>query len=150
MARGSHMTRRYGGKKGSFSIDIERFAVAALESFELIFREVFIQCGTMIINLTPVDTGRMRGNYRFSVTRADTKVDEFEFDPEGEKKIAELIAMANTLDLGQKAIIANSLVYAIPLEYGHSQKAPRGMIRVTIENFEMIVKAAEARYNVRM
>ena len=39
-------------------------------------------------------------------------------------------------DLKQPIYISNALPYALPLEYGHSQQAPNGMIRVTVEDWK--------------
>lgn len=145
--RRNHMRERYGDKNGSFEQDLSRFANNALASFEQLFTDVVIQVGEIIVNFSPVDTGRFRANWRFSVERPNTAVDWEDYDKEGDNKIAELVAFANTLTAGQKVFIANSLPYAIPLEYGHSKKAPRGMVRVTLAQFEQIVNTAAAKYN---
>lgn len=54
MARGSHMTERYGGLDGSFSAQLQEFAEAAKESMDLTFREVVIAVGRKLITMSPV------------------------------------------------------------------------------------------------
>ncbi|MNT90915.1 hypothetical protein D3C72_2319290 [compost metagenome] len=44
--------------------------------------------------------------------------------------------------VGQMAYLINNLPYAIPLEFGHSNQAPNGMVRVTIARFQQIVEQA--------
>lgn len=89
--------------------------------------------------------GRFRGNWQFSFEAPATGTLD-RIDPTGEKTIAELVALANTLTAGQTAYIVNNLPYAIPLEYGHSSQAPSGMVRITLARFQQIVDNA-ARNN---
>lgn len=54
MARGSHMTSRYGGLDGSFAAQLEQFAEAAKEAMDLTFREVVIMVGRKLVTMSPV------------------------------------------------------------------------------------------------
>lgn len=54
MARGSHMTSRYGGLDGSFAAQLEQFAEAAKEAMDLTFREVVIMVGRRLVTMSPV------------------------------------------------------------------------------------------------
>lgn len=54
MARGSHMTSRYGGLDGSFAAQLEQFAEAAKEVMDLTFREVVIMVGRRLVTMSPV------------------------------------------------------------------------------------------------
>jgi len=48
----------------------------------------------------------------------------------------------------ESIFIVNNLVYIIPLEHGHSQQAPAGMVGVTIAEYPGIVRlAAETEGN---
>ncbi|WP_217190675.1 hypothetical protein [Pseudomonas shirazica] len=88
--------------------------------------------------------GRFRGNWQFSIdTPASGELDRI--DPSGSESIAELMAQVQALSIGQTAYIVNNLPYAIPLEYGHSAQSPSGMVRVTMANFQRIVKEAMER-----
>lgn len=147
MPRGAHMTSRYGGKQGMFTAQIEQWQLKTLAAIEQTFKDVVIVCGETVINLSPVLTGRFKANWQLTKDRpANHSLDAY--DDEGSETIAKLRAMAETLELGDLAYIANCLIYSIPLEYGHSQKAPGGMVRITVEQFQMIVRQAVERNKV--
>ncbi len=147
MPRGSHMTARYGDKNGSFTAQLEQFQLEALAAIEQTFKDVVIQIGETIINITPVDTGRAKGSWVLTIGAPSTVSPE-RYDKEGTETIAALVAEANKLEPGQVAWIVSALPYSIPLEYGHSQKAPSGMIRVTVAKFQQIVREAVLRNQV--
>lgn len=85
--------------------------------------------------------GRFRGNWQFSIDAPATG-DPDRIDPSGSQAIADLQAQVQALTIGQTAYIVNNLIYAVPLEYGHSTQAPHGMVRVTLANFQRIVDEA--------
>ncbi|MCU7645653.1 hypothetical protein [Pseudomonas piscis] len=85
--------------------------------------------------------GRFRGNWQLSIdTPAEGVLDQI--DPAGNVTIAVLRTQAQSLTAGQTAYIVNNLPYAVPLEYGHSQQAPGGMVRITLARFQQIVDEA--------
>lgn len=140
MARGDHM-KQYSGLQGSFSLQLEQFKVQALAAIEQTVQDVIIQIGESVINLSPVDTGRFKANWQFTVDQPSNK-SLIEYDKEGSEAIGRLVAAVNTMELGQKAFIVNNLVYSIPLEYGYSKKAPSGIVRVTLAQFQSIIDLA--------
>ncbi|WP_338546874.1 HK97 gp10 family phage protein [Pseudomonas benzopyrenica] len=132
------MTARYGDLSGDFEADLDQFRLQALAAIEQTIQDIVIQIGESLINLSPVDTGRFKGNWQFTIgSPADSSL--ITTDPEGDATIAKLVAAVNALEPGQVAYIVNTLVYGIPLEYGHSQQAPLGMVRRTVAEFERIV-----------
>ncbi len=137
-----HMTSRYGGLEGSFAQRLQQFRDQTLEDMTEVFQRVMIKVGTSIIRLSPVDTGRFRGNWQFTVdTPASASLDNY--DPDGHETIAKLVADVQHLSYGQTAYLVNNLIYAISLEYGHSQaQAPNGMVRVTRDRFQQMVEQA--------
>lgn len=142
MAKPHHMTSRYGGLKGSFAESLAAFAEQTKEAIDDVFREVVIEIGTSVIQLSPVDTGRFKGNWQFTVGAPSSQSLDT-FDKSGHETIAALVAEVSKLEAGQVAYIVNNLVYAIPLEYGHSQKkAPSGMVQITLARFQQIVEEA--------
>lgn len=147
MAKTHHMTARYGGLEGDFVAQLEDFQLQALAAIEQTLRDVVIQIGESLINLSPVDTGRFKANWQLTIgTPANSSL--ITTDKEGDDTIARLVAAANALEPGQVAYLVNTLVYGIPLEYGHSQKAPHGMVRITIEQFQQMVKEAAEAHQV--
>ena len=147
MGRQHHMTARYGDKSGDFEAQLEDFRELAMAAIEQTIQDIVIQIGESLINLSPVDTGRFKANWQFTIG-APANSSLIATDKEGDATIAKLIAAVNALEPGQVAYIVNTLIYAIPLEYGHSQKAPNGMVRLTIAEFERIVAEAVARNTV--
>jgi hypothetical protein len=140
---GNHMKERYGGLTGSFSLQLDQFKQKAMASIEQTIKDVVIQIGETIINLAPVDTGRFKGSFQFTVG-APANFSPIRYDKEGTIALAELNARVAQWDTSQVAYFVSNLVYAISLEYGHSSQAPSGVIRITIAQFEKIVAAAAA------
>ena len=137
----NHMTSRYGGQQGSFAESLAQFAEQAKEAIDDVFREVVIEVGTSVIRLSPVDTGRFKGNWQFTVgAPSNQSIDTF--DKAGHETIAALVAEVSSLEAGQIAYIVNNLVYGVPLEYGHSAQAPAGMVQITLARFQQIVEEA--------
>lgn len=137
----NHMSTRYGGLSGSFSRTLEQFRDQALEDMNEVFRRVMIEIGSTVIRLSPVDTGRFKGNWQFTVEApATASLDNY--DKEGHDTVARLVADVQHLTFGQTAYLVNNLVYSIPLEYGHSSQAPTGMLRITINGFQQMVEQA--------
>ncbi len=54
MARGSHMTQRYGGQQGGFAESIRAFAEQAERALDATFREIVIEIGSSVIRMSPV------------------------------------------------------------------------------------------------
>jgi hypothetical protein len=134
----NHMKSRYGGKQGGFAAQLVQFQADALAAIDQSVQDIVIQIGESLINLSPVDTGRFKGNWKFTVG-APALYSTPTTDKEGDETIAALVAAVNQMEAGQVAYIVNNLVYAIPLEYGHSQQAPGGMVRITLARFQQIV-----------
>nr|WP_188117429.1 hypothetical protein [Pseudomonas lundensis] len=85
--------------------------------------------------------GRFRGNWMFNIGTPDSATTE-EVDPNGVKSMARIVGGAIEFKAGDTCFITNSLGYAIPLEFGHSNQAPGGMVRVTVACFQQIVLEA--------
>ncbi|WP_039012873.1 hypothetical protein [Pseudomonas brassicacearum] len=135
------MSSRYGGQQGGFAESLAKFAEQAKGAIDDVFREVVIEVGMSVIRLSPVDTGRFKGNWQLTIGSPSAhSVDTF--DKAGHETIAELVSQANQLEAGQIAYIVNNLIYAIPLEYGHSDQAPAGMVQITLARFQQIVEEA--------
>lgn len=136
-----HMTERYGGLNGSFSETLRQYRDQALADVDEVFRKVVIEIGSSVIRLSPVDTGRFRGNWQMTIDApASASLDNY--DKEGHETIARLVSDAQALTFGQTAYIVNNLIYAVSLEYGHSRQALTGMVRITKERFQDIVDQA--------
>ena len=87
--------------------------------------------------------GRLRANWNVSLVSPDTSTTD-KVDPDGSATIARAAAVIAQADGKQDIWIMNSLPYAIPIEYGHSNQAPAGMVRITVADFQESVNAAAA------
>lgn len=141
MARGDAMRQRFGGLSGSFSAQLGQFAEITKEKMDAIFQDILVELGESVIMLSPVDTGRFKGNWQLTA-ESPSNQSLINYDKEGLRTLEKLVSVANTLEAGQRAYIVNNLRYAIPLEYGYSQQAPSGMVRVTLARFQQIVNDA--------
>ena len=132
---------RYAGATGSFALDLAKFAQQAQEAIDETLQEVVIELGNSLIRMSPVDTGRFRGNWQFSIgAPAGGGLDTT--DPSGNEASARIVGDSILFKAGETAFIVNNLPYAIPLEYGHSDQAPGGMVRITLARFQAIVEEA--------
>lgn len=133
--------QKYGSLSGSFAAQLQQFSAKTQEKMDAVFQDIVIEIGESVIHLSPVDTGRFKGNWQLTIN-APSMISLDNYDKQGGKTLTELVRRANELTIGQKAYIVNNLRYAIPLEYGYSQQAPAGMVRVTLSRFQQIVNDA--------
>lgn len=140
-AKVHHMTSKYRGKQNSFSQGLQNYRDKTVQQLEDIFHHVVIDIGTSLVILSPVYTGRFKGNWQVTIgSPADHSLNVY--DKVGHETIARITAEVAQLTLGQTAYISNQLLYGVPLEYGHSQQAPNGFVRITLARFDEIVKEA--------
>ena len=115
----NHMTSRYGGQQGSFAESLAAFAEQTKEAIDDVFREVVIEIGSSVIRLSPVDTGRFKGNWQFTVGAPSSQSLDT-FDKSGHETIAALVAEVSKLEAGQVAYIVNNLgidMHQLPTVY---------------------------------
>lgn len=127
-----------------FAEQVGSFADKAIKRLELLQRKVSLEAFTEVILMSPVDTGRFRGNWQVAVgpQLSITSIPEHYVDPSGAQGIAEVSAVTATLHAGDTIWLVNNLPYARRLEYGWSQQAPGGMVRLTAQRWQPIVDKA--------
>lgn len=130
-------------RQSSFALDVNAFVARAQAAQDRVFREIVMEIARAVIMSSPVDTGRFRGNWQLGVDRVPAGTIDFT-DPTGAMTTAVIAEGTIALRAGDVAYIVNNLPYAIELEYGHSQQAPQGMVRITLERFQSIVRQAIA------
>lgn len=133
-----------------FVADITRWVNATKGAVDLVVRKVIFDLATAIVYRTPVDTGRLRGNWQFgdsvipSATLSGT-------DAGGAGTLARMAPQINSVKAGGVAFIVNNLPYAVVIEYGlypnppkkgtgktaggFSTQAPQGMVRITVAEY---------------
>lgn len=123
-----------------FRSDFARFVAKAKGNADQVVRKVAIGLSTSVIMKSPVDTGRFRGNW-FTGYSMPTEITN-RTDISGGGSIAAATATALKLNMGDTFFLVNNLPYAQRLEYGYSQQAPAGMVRLTVTEFNDFVRNA--------
>ncbi len=135
---------------GQFALEITKWKGATEEQLRDVLQATAIKVMGRIIQRTPVDTGRARGNWQVGInhrpqsvlTRNDKRGDQTK------RKGARQISRAKATD---RISIVNSLSYIDVLEKGRhstpkgkrgSLQAPQGMVRVTVAEFKRLFEAA--------
>ena len=144
--------RKYGasGPKSSFAqsrfdLQLDEFINKVVpEKQTAFFRKVVLEVGRKLLDKSPVDTGRFRGNWYVGINAPDRTVSE-ETDKTGAKSRARARKVIERLEAGDVAIISNNLPYALMLEYGWSNQAPQGMAAITVEEVKDKLSAEKRR-----
>lgn len=122
----------------SFALDVSKFVEKAKKNPEKVMRQVSIKLFFAIIKASPVDTGRFRMNWMASGGTPATGTTAAT-DKSGN------IATGNATSFVLKATdwreftLTNNLPYAQRLEYGWSQQAPQGFVRVNVSRFQQLI-----------
>lgn len=124
----------------TLNLDIARIMAKAKGNGEAIARKIALELQAKVIAKSPVDTGRLRGNWNVSLNLTDTV--EYSSDRSGSMAIARGIAELFSFKAGDSIYITNNLPYVAKLEFGlygdgaktiggFSTQAPQGFIRIT-------------------
>lgn len=131
-------------RQSQFEMQIGAWANKAKGRADLIARKAVIELVKSVVLKSPVDTGRFRANWQVSYGKPNVTTSE-DTDRSGGVAIARGTSLGLSFPMGQTFWIANGLPYALPLEYGHSQQAPQGMVRLSKAEFEaQVAKIATA------
>lgn len=116
---------------GKFSADIKAWGDKALKEFDELRRAVILELFSSVILDTPVDQGRLRGNWQIASTILKGELSVT--DPQGRETIikVENHLKGEKLNSENVTYLTNNLPYAYRIEYdGWSHtKAPAGMVR---------------------
>ncbi len=94
-------------------------------------QRVHIAAAQLLIDQTPVKTGRARANWNNAIDEPDTSVDMDARDPDGYEGKVQAAEFAAQIKEPSKTYITNSLDYVVKgLENGTSQQAPVGIVKV--------------------
>lgn len=94
-----------------------------------------------VVRRSPVDTGRFRGNWMTALQKIDTSTNAPD-DKSGASSLTRGQSVLGQFRPGQTIYLTNSLPYARRLEYGWSQQAPQGMVRLSVVEFDQYLKRA--------
>ncbi len=115
----------------SFSNDIKKFNEKTQKAATNVFRGTALSLMNKIVLRTPVDTGRLRGNWFSSINRASNQV-----DGNGER----YTSTTGKAKLSDSIFFVNNLPYAQVIEDGDGNRPPHGMVKVTIAEFQQVVR----------
>lgn len=120
----------------NWSVPIERFAQAAGIELETVARKVTFELMRSVVIKSPVDTGRFKSNWNFSVGAPDYATTE---STNAARADAEALR-ALTAPIGGVTYLSNGLPYGRRLENGWSKQAPRGMVRTSLASVSAFVR----------
>lgn len=136
----------------TFAADIARFNKKTEASIDKTVRAVTFALFREIVRRTPVDTGRLKGNWQ-TTQRAPATGTLTTEDKSGAKAIAAITAGMG--GWGSVTYLTNNLPYAASAEFGgwngptdkvteagFSRKAAEGMVRVSFARINSIVRSA--------
>ncbi|EDF0091275.1 HK97 gp10 family phage protein [Salmonella enterica subsp. enterica serovar Enteritidis] len=122
----------------SFALDVSKFVEKAKKNPEKVMRQVSIKLFSAIIKASPVDTGRFRMNWMASgSTPADGTTDAT--DKSGNTATGNATSFVLNAADWHTFTLTNNLPYAQRLEYGWSQQAPQGFVRVNVSRFQQLL-----------
>lgn len=132
--------------RGSFRLEIAEFAKQAGDKADIAVRKIMLDLFARLVEKSPVDTGRFRRNWQYSVNARATGTIDGNWTTQSRAPPPETPQIAAGA-FGKVHIIANNLPYAQRLENGSSKQAPLGMVGLTLNEFNSIVSKAarEAR-----
>lgn len=96
-------------------------------------KKATLAMGRRIIKISPVDTGRFKESWRTSINIPDLST---------LGKGGGLVPIVKLLKSGESIYFTNNQPYARRLEFGWSNQAPVGMVRITVADFKGAVGRA--------
>ena len=118
----------------SFGKDLRKFQAKTEAKMGRVVRKISLDMFTEVIMMSPVDTGRFRGNWQTAVGDAPSGTVEL-LDPDGNTVIAKASGAVADMKPGDVIYMANNLPYAEALEDGWSGQAPGGMVALTLQKY---------------
>ena len=123
---------------------------------EKVVRGTVIGMFSRIVKRSPVDTGRFRGNWQISIdapargqlsTVEKGKVEPNpSSNPSGSNTATEGAFKVQKSPFPRSAyFITNNLPYSEKLEFGSSEQAPNGLVRITVAEFERVIREEAAK-----
>lgn len=120
-------------KSRGWSTPPSLFAGVVEEALTQRVRVIALAMLNEIVLRSPVDTGRFRGNNIVSVG-APVYTSSANVDPTGSETIQQGVRVMTGLEPYTQVFIQNNLIYAVPLEDGHSKQAPAGIYAVSFNS----------------
>jgi len=117
----------------AFTVSIKAFEDKTGETIKKVMRGITLETFGRVIDRSPVLTGMFKGSWGIQVGSP--------FSGSGGGIGASTDFSTLFTWNGKGAIyMCNNLPYAVPLEYGHSQQAPKGMVRITAAEMTLVAE----------
>ena len=126
-----------------FTLDIKNFVEKAKKNPETVARQVSFKLFSAVIKASPVDTGRFRMNWQTAGAVAPSGIIDGA-DKGGAAAIGDAASYIFAASDWNEFTLTNNLPYAERLEYGWSNQAPQGFVRVNVARFNTLLEE-EAR-----
>lgn len=117
-----------------FAADISRICKKAGKDMDAVAAMTCQDLAVMVVDGTPVDTGFARGSWQPSLNKAELAVGTGE-------PLGKLALVTAQMKAGDRFFFLNNARYILRLEYGWSQQAPHGMVRLTLAKAKAIAEA---------
>lgn len=127
-----------------FTLDIKNFVEKAKKNPETVARQVTFKLFSAVIKASPVDTGRFRMNWQTAGAVAPSGVIDGT-DKGGAAAIGDAASYIFAASDWDEFTLTNNLPYAERLEYGWSNQAPQGMVRVNVARFNTLLEEEAAK-----
>jgi hypothetical protein len=126
---------------GQFEKALKQFEDKTNAKLELVLRIVSLKAFTEVVMMSPVDTGRFRGNWQVAVgPQISYLPPDNDVDPSGNATVGIVTEVTQRLKAGETVWLVNNLPYALRLEYGWSEQAPGGMVRLVAQRWKPLVE----------
>ena len=127
-----------------FTLDVKNFVEKAKKNPETVARQVSFKLFSAVIKASPVDTGRFRMNWQTAGAVAPSGVIDG-VDKGGAAAIGDAASYIFAASDWNEFTLTNNLPYADRLEYGWSNQAPQGMVRVNVARFNTLLEEEAAK-----
>lgn len=142
----------------SFTVDLQRFAQKAGSKADEAVGGIVFNIAAELDRRSPVGDatywknpppagyvgGRFRANWQLGVDTVP-RGERNAVDPNGTVALPAIAAAIPDEAAGKVFWIANNVPYAQRIEYGWSRQAPQGLVGLTTQNFQQIVREAVER-----
>jgi len=124
----------------SFSVDVSDWVDKATEAPETVIRGTAIKLFKSIIILSPVDEGTFRANWFVSGATPSKQVNENVGGGYSSDVFSRTSRDVEALVNWEAITFTNNLPYARRLEFGYSDQAPQGMVRISAMRFNELIR----------
>lgn len=135
-----------------FAAAVDAWANESADRLERIWKASTQELASIAINGTPVDTGFARASWRAS-TESMPPIDPNAKGGKGGAYSADLGEISGAISGAQLSgtiYIGATASYILALEYGHSNQAPQGFVRLAAAQWPSIVSSVVAEAKARV